>query len=46
MENTKKKVGIDLTQGNIFKQLMLFVFPLVVFPIVNRSLFAFHELER
>ena len=36
MENTKKKVGIDLTQGNIFKQLMLFVFPLLLANIVQQ----------
>ena len=36
MEDTKKNVGLDLTSGSIFKQLMIFVLPLLLANIVQQ----------
>ena len=36
MSNTSKKVGLDLTQGNIFRQLMIFVLPLLLANVVQQ----------
>ena len=36
MADTPKRVGLDLTQGNIFRQLMIFVLPLLLANIVQQ----------
>ncbi len=36
MVDTPKRVGLDLTQGNIFRQLMIFVLPLLLANIVQQ----------
>ena len=36
MEKTKKRVGLDLTEGNILKQLLIFVLPLLLANIVQQ----------